>query len=591
MEVVFFIYGLAFFLLGFAILYYPKKNSAFQLASKIRFVGWFGIIHGINEWLDMLILVHALDISFVWETIRLFTLPVSFLALVYFGAEVISAQKKNCVACKLLTPALAVLWGILFLAGEHDQQKWDILSRYILCFPGAALTGLALFMYMPETKKSSSFRLAANLKVAGIAFIAYGLVAGLVVKDAAFFPASFLNYSLFSESLGVPVQIFRSLCAVIIAYNLIKVLEIFHLEMQQSLLNSEMRFRTVVNTAPVTLFIEDENHHVAFLEGKGLAHLNIMYSDAIGKPISQVFADLPQIYEGSERAFSTGEELTDIVAIQGYFLEVFFAPLKDEDGIVHGAIGVVIDVSEQKKAQKDLEKYRLEMEENKALATIGALSAEIAGQITGPLNESKISLLKALGGLRKTIGAADVKADISEGIEKISQATKTLDGFCTKANLQISPRIDPIDLFEVVQRILSVFRESAQHAMVRIATEGTDMFPVLGISSRELEQVLYIMIQNIIRSVDGIHLYNLKIHFSIQEEGFCVKFAEDCLCETLQDVEDSATMRSNIVATEGESNFDLSVLKGIVQAYGGTITITPNPQSGTFCEIRLPLFK
>ena len=49
MEVIFLIYGLAFFVLGFAILYYPKKNSRFQLAGKIYLIGWFGIVHGINE--------------------------------------------------------------------------------------------------------------------------------------------------------------------------------------------------------------------------------------------------------------------------------------------------------------------------------------------------------------------------------------------------------------------------------------------------------------------------------------------------------------------------------------------------------------
>ena len=35
MSVVFFIYGLAFFLLGFAVLVYPKKESSFDLAKNI----------------------------------------------------------------------------------------------------------------------------------------------------------------------------------------------------------------------------------------------------------------------------------------------------------------------------------------------------------------------------------------------------------------------------------------------------------------------------------------------------------------------------------------------------------------------------
>ena len=366
MEVIFFVYGLAFFLLGFTILYYPKKNSSFKLAGKINFVGWFGILHGVNEWLDLLILINALELSYVWQMVRALTLPISFLALVYFGSQAISTKKKNCSLCKLFTPALAVLWGILFLAGDHSQHHWDILSRYVLGFPGAALTGVGLFTYMPETKSRHRFGPTLNLKAAGIGFIAYAILAGLVVSDDDFFPASLLNYSLFSEIIGIPVQMFRSLCAIVIAYNLIRLLEVFNLEMQQSLVNSQMRFRTVVNKVPVVLFIEDKNHMITFLEGQGLASLGIDPSSAVGKPASQVFAEFPAIYQGSGRSFSIGEEFTEVIAGPTAFYDIFFAPLKDQTGAIDGAIGVVVDVTEPKKAQKELEKYRIEMDKNKA---------------------------------------------------------------------------------------------------------------------------------------------------------------------------------------------------------------------------------
>ena len=57
MVVVFFIYGLAFFILGFAIVVYPKKGSAFKLANYLWLIAGFGLIHGANEWLDMFIMI------------------------------------------------------------------------------------------------------------------------------------------------------------------------------------------------------------------------------------------------------------------------------------------------------------------------------------------------------------------------------------------------------------------------------------------------------------------------------------------------------------------------------------------------------
>lgn len=49
MEVVFFIYGLGFFILGFAVTLYPKKNSTFALAEHLYLIAGFGFLHGINE--------------------------------------------------------------------------------------------------------------------------------------------------------------------------------------------------------------------------------------------------------------------------------------------------------------------------------------------------------------------------------------------------------------------------------------------------------------------------------------------------------------------------------------------------------------
>jgi PAS domain S-box-containing protein len=589
MELIFFIYGLAFFLLGFAILYYPKKESTFRLARKIQLIGWFGILHGINEWLDLMILIHALGMEPAWKILQLFTLPVSFLMLIYFGAGVISVQKENCQLCRFLPLVLMVLWGVLFLAGEHNQHRWDVLSRYVLCIPGAFLTGMGLLLYVPETR-SNAFRLAVNLKIAGVAFVMYAFLAGLIVKDAAFFPGSVLNYSLFSETLGVPVQVFRSICAVVIAYNLIRVLEIFHFEMQRSLKNSEMRFRTVVNTAPVTLFIEDSDHKITFLEGKGLVDLGVVSADSIGKQTGDVFAELPQIQQNLRRVSSLGEDTTEVVTCRDHYYELFAAPLKDQAGSVIGAIGVVIDVTGQKSAQNELEKYRVELEKNKYLATIGALSTKITAEIADPLQASKISLLKAFNGLRKTIGAGDVRADIQDGLNKITAAIQTLNGFCEKANLQTPTYPEPMNLFEIVRRVLSVTSELADHAMVRITTAGADIFPIMNISSRQLEQILYNTLQKIIHAADGTHVKNVEITFSRQSDNLCMKFLETCLKGPAE--QSSERTEGPIIISEQEEvehDFGLSVLKGIIESYGGAITITRQAADSALYEIQLPL--
>ena len=95
MALVFFIYGLAFFILGFAIMLYPKKKSGFVLADQLYLIAGFGILHGINEWLDMFILISQSSDTHALEIIRAATLPVSFLFLVHFGSKTIPLVKKT----------------------------------------------------------------------------------------------------------------------------------------------------------------------------------------------------------------------------------------------------------------------------------------------------------------------------------------------------------------------------------------------------------------------------------------------------------------------------------------------------------------
>jgi PAS domain-containing protein len=588
MEAIFFVYGLAFFLMGFAVLNYPKKGSSFFLAKKIHFVAWFGIIHGLNEWLDMFIMIDVMELSLFLKMVRMFTLPLSFLCLIYFGAEVISSQKSNCRFCKILTPGLLAVWAVIFLLGEPSDLRWDIWSRYILCLTGGTLTGIALLMHIPELSDTDNSKLIVNLKVAGSAFIAYGFLAGAIVREGEFFPATILNYSLFKNGMGIPVQVFRSLCAVVIAYHLIHVLKIFQWETQQSLFKCEYRFKAVVDTVPVILFMTDPDLNVTFIEGQGMKSMPIESSHVIGKPVTEVFPDSPLILENAQKA-SAGEELTVTVSLEDSYWEVFLGPLKNTRGKIEGVTGVAVDVTLQKTAQAQRDNYRYDMEKNKTLAAIGALSAEIANDMAAPLQESKISFLSASNGLRKTIGAEEVKENIKNGLNGLTKTINKLSVFCEKANLKKPFEAQPIEIHQIVERLLSVFRETAQQAMMKISIEGSDLLPVMLISSRELEQVLYTMLQQLIRACDGEHVCNLDIKFLAEKSFLLIKFSEYCSGQPLSIGQTIFTSASNGLSGEDTYNFELSVLKGIIEAYSGTINIAPNARGGLVYEIRIPV--
>ena len=112
MIYVFFIYGLAFFALGFSLLLYPKQNSAFWFARSLNYVGIFGVLHGFNEWLDMFTMIHGTRDWLAVQIVRTVLLGSSFLFLLLFGiSSVIKVRNSRGV----IVPRFQFVCFVLFL--------------------------------------------------------------------------------------------------------------------------------------------------------------------------------------------------------------------------------------------------------------------------------------------------------------------------------------------------------------------------------------------------------------------------------------------------------------------------------------------
>jgi signal transduction histidine kinase len=75
--------------------------------------------------------------------------------------------------------------------------------------------------------------------MASLSLVALAVLNGLIVPNAPFFPANVLNYSLLERTIGVPIQAFRSIFGLLLAYSVIQALEIFRIETAQALEEAE----------------------------------------------------------------------------------------------------------------------------------------------------------------------------------------------------------------------------------------------------------------------------------------------------------------------------------------------------------------
>jgi PAS domain S-box-containing protein len=588
MAVVFFIYGLAFFLLGFAIMLYPRKSSEFRLADHLYLIAGFGIIHGINEWLDLFILISNSSDTTTLKVIRAATLPLSFLCLIHFGAKTIPLANKKLAYFKFLAPLFFVLWLAVFLFDGHNLLMWDIWSRYLLCAPGAFLTAWGLILQLPEFQKTKFKRAITNLKIAAVAFLCYSVLAGLIVPKADFFPASFLNYDLFKDHLGIPVQVFRSICALTMAYGIIRVLSIFYWETRNRIRQSELKFRTVATEAPVIIFITDNKAAITFIEGKGLELLNLTPNILIGQTIAQAFPDTPHISENCTRALS-GEESVSTEKINDHFFEICLSPLKDRKDETTGVIGVAVDVTQQTNTQRELENYRDEMAQTRQMATLGTMSETMARQLGEPLAVTRLFLQRLTAESESTNLSDAPTKKIRDALNETNNAIEIIDKFYEAAHITPSPVAEPIDLHQTAKKIISVFNEKARHSGLELTTHGIDIVPCMRLPSRQLEQIFFILIQNAIDNAEQGKKNKLLISCRIESRTIELRFMNNCAHippEKLESVfEPFALIRNNAK----DSGLGLAIVKRIIEAYHGMITVESKKDHGTTFQITLPV--
>ncbi len=244
-EIVFFIYGLAFFILGLAAALQSRKRSRIALARHLWLLATFGIVHGIYEWGAVFIPIQqnylGVDAVNVLVFLRLLLEAVSFFTLFQFGIELIPLGSQTS-RLRLLPLGLFSLWAIIVLLLEFlttlpfldVRTLGDIFARYLLGVPGASAAAWGLWQQARQVNQMDLERIARYFRGAALVFTIYAL-SSAVVPRADFFPASILNYDFLLQTLGVPAAIIRAVCGTLIAYLTIRGLEIFEIETERQL--------------------------------------------------------------------------------------------------------------------------------------------------------------------------------------------------------------------------------------------------------------------------------------------------------------------------------------------------------------------
>jgi len=231
--IVFFIYGLAFFGMGITMALESSRSPALAEARVLRPLAAFGLIHGTHEWLESYLLQAewlgtVLPAWIPW--LRLALLASSFASLMIFAWQSLRLISSHSTSKKIVHFAITAVYSLFILASAFLTYRiipvpWlqllDTLSRYLLAVPASILAAVALRARARQAREESLVSLARNLTVTAIGFGVYSLTQ-LFVHPLEMFPARIINDAGFIALVGFPIQVVRTLMAVLITVGLLR---------------------------------------------------------------------------------------------------------------------------------------------------------------------------------------------------------------------------------------------------------------------------------------------------------------------------------------------------------------------------------
>ncbi len=375
LDVVFFIYGFAFAILGIIIFVQLRvtKKSKFRLLDILWLLAWFGFIHGISEFTDMFMLIKG-NLLFL-RILGASILFISFSFLFLFGYGMINIGERKRLGIWFPFTIALLFFGMPALSGATSFDTWNISSRYFLGFPGAILSAVGFISYykseankLGEAKVEKYFILIASL------FGLYAILGGWIVPKANFYPASAINNAWFISSFGIPVQIFRASIAVGMAWSLWKIVNIFNIEeaaehkrVDEALRESEDHYRRLVEFSPDTIAIHCDGK-IIFINAAGAKLLGAANTEQlIGRPLMNfVHPDYQEIAGEQIRLIGEkGKHPTEerFIKLDGSVIDVEMRAIPFTYEGKSGIQVIIRDITDYKKAEEALkqseEKYRM----------------------------------------------------------------------------------------------------------------------------------------------------------------------------------------------------------------------------------------
>ena len=366
---------------------------------------------------------------------------------------------------------------------------------------------------------------------------------------------------------------------------------------ERSLAESEARFRTVADVAPVMIWMVGPDKLCNFL--------NKRWFEFTGRTPEQEFGygwgngvhaeDIDHLLHVFEKAFEARVPFTVEFRLRRHDGEYRWVlgvgTPRFEAGVFLGYIGSSLDITERRQAELDHHLQNMELQRVGRVALMGELAASLAHEVNNPLGAMVANASAGQRMLaREQLGPEELQELLADIVADGHRAREVIEGIRNMVR-KTETSYAPIRPNEIISDLVRIVKAAALARKINLVTEINESGPVLG-NRVQLLQVLLNLTMNAFEALGAMRAESRRVVIRA-EAG-----AGEQICLSVQDsgpgfpdgIIDQLFEPFFTTKTEG-TGMGLAIARSIIEAHGGTLSGRNGAKGGALFTVCLPIVK
>ena len=263
----------------------------------------------------------------------------------------------------------------------------------------------------------------------------------------------------------------------------------------------------------------------------------------------------------------------------------------DADGRVTGRVSIGADITEQLKAQRDLQQTQFEMERIVRANLLGELASTMAHELNQPL----AAILSNAQAARRMLAADKLDATVlDEILEDIvrddKRAGEVIHGLRALFRRgEVSRESFVVD--DMITEVIRMLKSELETEAIQLELAITPNLPQLYANKIEIQQVIMNLVINAIRIQRGMPKDQRVINIQAASDDNLLTLIVRDHGPGIQGMAMDKVFEPFFTTRREGLSMGLALSRRIVQAHGGNIQVENDPEGGAVFTVTIPLIK